>query len=330
MEQLFFKEREIPIPKVKKNEVLIKVKSVGVCGTDVHLWKHGKIGSCIIKKPIILGHEFSGEIVNCGRNVSKLSIGDLVVVEPGEPCGKCEYCRKGRYNLCPEMKFFADPPHDGALREYVTFDASFVYRVPAGISSEVATLVEPMAVGTFSTKKVNISLGDKVIIYGSGVIGLCCLISALASGASEIAIVDIREERLHFAKKIGADIILNSSKDSLNEYSSYFDVVYECTGASDCLIDASKRLKMGGKIAAIGVNISSTQEAPITEMIFKEQHFIPIFRYANVFHIAIDTIFKNIETIKKFITHRFSFNDVEKAFITATDDKNALKVIINF
>ena len=98
---------DIERPELKENEVLIKVKSVGICGSDIHFWKHGKIGNSIVEDPFILGHEFSGEVVKCGENVSKLTTGDLVVVEPGEVCGKCEYCRSGRYNLCPEMKFFA-------------------------------------------------------------------------------------------------------------------------------------------------------------------------------------------------------------------------------
>jgi L-iditol 2-dehydrogenase len=329
-EKLVFEERSIPAPLPKDDEVLIKVKSVGVCGSDIHYWEHGKIGSFIVKEPLILGHELSGEIVECGANVKGFAPGDLVVVEPGEVCGKCEACRAGRYNLCPDMKFYATPPYDGALREYITFDSSFVFKVPKGIDPGMATLVEPMAVGVFSTKSVKVGLGDKVIIYGSGVIGLCCMIAAFGAGASEVVITDIREDRLTLAKEIGATATINSLKDPSEEYNCYFDVAFECSGASACLIDASKKLKWGGKIAALGFNINSTQEAPIAEMIIKEQQLIPTFRYANAFPAALDLLLKNRDIFKKFLTHRFSFNDAEKAFITAHDDKTAVKVLIDF
>lgn len=329
-EKLVFEEKNIPTPIPKDDEVLIKVKSVGVCGSDVHYWQDGKIGSFIVKKPLILGHELSGEIIECGANVCGFESGDLVVVEPGEVCGKCEACRTGRYNLCPDMKFYATPPYDGALREYVTFDSSFVFKVPEGIDPEMATLAEPIAVGAFSSKSVKVELGNKVIIYGSGVIGLCCMISAFAAGASEVVVTDIREDRLQFAKEVGASATFNSLKDASDEFNCYFDVAFECSGASACLINASKKLKWGGKIAAIGFNINSTQEAPIAEMIIKEQQLIPTFRYANVFPAALNILLKNKDIFKKFITHRFSFNDAEKAFITARDDKKAVKVLINF
>lgn len=329
-EKLVFKEKNIPTPVPKNDEVLIKVKSVGICGSDIHYWEHGKIGSFIVREPLILGHEFSGEIVECGAKVCGLNPGDLVVVEPGEVCGKCEACRTGRYNICPDMKFYATPPYDGALREYVAFDSSFVFKVPEGIEPEMATLAEPISVGVFSAKSVKVGLGDKVIIYGSGVIGLCCIISAFASGAGEVVATDIREERLQFAKEVGASAVFNSLKDTSEEFNYYFDVAFECSGISACLIDASKKLKWGGKIAALGFNINTTQEAPIAEMIIKEQQLIPTFRYANVFPAALNILLKNRDIFKKFITHRFSFNDAEKAFITARDDKKAVKVLINF
>lgn len=329
-EKLVFEERNIAAPVPKEGEVLIKVKSVGVCGSDIHYYDQGKLGSYIVKEPLILGHEVSGEVVECGDNVSGFEPGDLVVIEPFEVCGKCEACRTGRYNMCPEMKFYATPPYDGALREYIAFDSSFVFKVPKGIDPGMATLVEPLAVGVFSTKAVKVGLGDKVIIYGSGVIGLCCMISAFSAGASEVVVVDIREDRLALAKDIGANVTINSLKDSSEQYSSYFDVAFECSGATSCLIDASKKVKWGGKIAALGFNISSTQEAPIAEMIIKEQQLIPTFRYANVFPAALGILAKNKDVFKKFITHRFSFDDAEKAFMSARDDKKAVKVVINF
>ena len=329
-EKLVFEERNIPVPVPKDNEVLIKVKSVGICGSDIHYWTHGKIGNFIVKEPMILGHELSGYVVECGANVRGFNKGDLVVVEPGEVCGTCPACRAGRYNLCPDMKFFATPPYDGALREYLAFESSFVFKVPKGIDPGMATLAEPIAVGAFSTKSVKVGLGDKAIIYGSGVIGLCCMIASFTAGAGEVVVTDIRDDRLTLAKDIGASDTFNSLNDSGEKYSSYFDVAFECSGASASLIDAANKIKWGGKIAALGFNINNTQEVPLAEMIFKEQQIIPTFRYANVFPAALDILLKNKDIFKKFITHRFNFNDAEKAFITARDDKTAVKVLIDF
>lgn len=235
----------------------------------------------------------------------------------------------GRYNLCPEHKFYATPPYDGALREYVTFNSSFVYKVPDGINSEIATLVEPMSVGVFSTKKVNVGLGDRVIIYGSGIIGLCCMVSAVTAGAGEVVIVDIREERLKFAKNIGADDIINF-KDNSKSYNCHFDIAFECSGEPKCLIDASDKLRWGGKIAAIGLHINNTQEAPITSMIQREQQLVTTFRYANVYPVSLDILKKNRDKVKNFITHKYSIDNIEEAFKTALYNRGALKVVINF
>jgi len=329
-EKLVFEERDIPVPIPKDNEVLIKVNSVGICGSDIHYWAHGKLGQFLVEKPLILGHEFSGEIVKCGTDVKGLIPGDLVTVEPMDVCGKCEACRKGRYNLCPDLKFFATPPYDGALREYIAFDSSFVFKVPKGIDQEMATLAEPLAVGVFSSKAVNVGLGDKVIVYGSGVVGLCCMISAFSSGASEVVVTDIKEERLMLAKEIGASYTYNSLKENPEKFNSYFDIAFECSGATFGIIDASKKLKSGGTIAALGFNVNRTQEVPLAEMIFLEQKIIPTLRYANVYPATLDLLLKNKDIFEKFITHRFSFNDAQKAFIAARDDNKAVKVLINF
>lgn len=320
-------EKDIPKPEINDNEVLIKVSSVGVCGSDVHYWQHGKIGSFIVKEPIILGHEVSGIIVDKGKNVSGLRNGDLVVIEPGKTCGQCKYCKSGRYNLCADIEFFATPPYDGALCEYVAFDSSYVFKVPEGINSQVATLVEPLAVGTFATNKVNVKLGDKVIIYGAGVIGLCCMIAAKEAGAAQVCVVDIKENRLKMAKKLGADEIVNAKTQKPKE--KYYNKAYECTGAEASLMSATVSVVRGGDIVLIGMGAESTQKAPIVEMIINEQRLIPVFRYANAFEAALQVISNNKEKFSQMITHNFHFVETEKAFLTARDDEDAIKVIIN-
>lgn len=320
--------KDVPKPEMTEEQVLIKVKSVGICGSDIHYWKHGKIGSFVVEKPMILGHEVSGEVIDYGKNVNGFSKGDLVVIEPGKTCGKCEFCKSGRYNLCSDIEFYATPPYDGAICEYLAFDSSSVFKVPDGIDSEMATLVEPLAVGTFSTSKLQIKLSDKVIIFGAGVIGLCCMITAIESGASEVVVVDVRDDRLKTAYELGASKIYNITHQELPL--KYFDKAYECTGVAESLFNASKSVKPGGDIALIGLGAESRQLAPIVEIIINEQRLIPTFRYANSYPASLKIIAKNKDKFSKLITHRYNFNDSEKAFITAKDDKTAIKVIINF
>ena len=324
-----FEMREVPVPVPCDHEVLIRVKSCGICGSDVHYWEYGKIGDFIVDEPLILGHEFSGEVVEVGKDVQGLKAGDLVVVEPGEVCGRCEACKKGRYNLCPHMEFYATPPYDGSFCEYVAFDAQWVFKVPDGLNSELAALVEPMAVGTFSTMNAGVTLGERAIIYGAGVIGLGCMIAAKAAGAVEVVMVDVRDDRLAFAKELGADDVINAKVGS-DKYDGYFDIAYECSGAVPSLIDAADKLKWGGRVAAIGINVESTQEAPISSMIIREIKFLPTFRYAHAFEPALQLIAKDPDTFAKMITDRFTFDETEKAFKTARDSNSAVKVMVNF
>lgn len=320
-------EKNIQKPVPQKNQVLIKVKSVGVCGSDIHYWEHGQIGKFVVKDPLILGHEVSGEIAEIGEGVSGFSLGDKVVIEPGTPCGRCEFCKTGRYNLCPEILFFATPPVDGALCEYVAHNSELVFKIPDGIDMDVATLVEPLSVGTFATQKVDINLRDKVIIYGSGVIGICCLIMAKEAGAGEVTLVDVRDDRLELAREMGADSTVNILKNETLQ--GYYDVAYECSGVQSSLVDASKSVKPGGRISMIGLGAKSMQEAPIVDFVVNEQNLITSFRYAHAFPATLEVIQKHKDILSKLITHRYSLDEVKKAFETARHEPSAVKVVVN-
>ena len=321
------KEKIVIVDKPKDNEVLIKVKSVGICGSDLHYWEHGRIGNFIVERPIILGHEVTGEVVDLGDNVRNLNIGDLVALEPGVPCGTCEYCTSGRYNLCQKIVFFATPPDDGALREYITHDSSFAFKIPSGLDTETATLVEPLAVGVYAVKRAHIQSGQRVLIYGSGVIGLCTMIAAFEAGAVEVAMVDILENKLNFAQKLGASLVYNDI-NKIPEKS--FDIAFECTGAEATLINAAKVVKPGGSVVLIGLGSSSVQRAPICDFIINEQNLISVFRYAGVFPEALQVLAANKEKFRNMITHRYKSIETEAAFETARHNTDSVKVIINF
>jgi L-iditol 2-dehydrogenase len=327
MKKGILETKDIAMPQIMAGQVLIKVCSVGVCGSDIHYWQHGKIGKFVVEKPMMLGHEVSGEIAAIAPDVKGFAIGDKVVVEPGVPCGQCTYCRTGHYNLCPDMIFFATPPVDGAFCEYLAHQATYVYPMPAGMDFATATLVEPLSVGLFAARTAKAAVSDRVIIYGAGVIGLCCMMVAKEAGACTVTMVDIRDDRLAFAVKMGADSVINAKTEKAP--AAAYDLAFECSGVAESLIDASRTVRPGGRISVLGLGANSLQDAPIVDLIINEQALLPSFRYANTFPDALQLIRKKESIFSQMITHRFPMDDVENAMKTAKDDPNAIKVVIN-
>lgn len=325
-----FSERKLPIPECGENQVTVQMKAVGVCGSDVHYWKNGRIGQFIVKEPLILGHECSGVISKIGNKVTKLSVGDRVVLEPGIPCMKCEYCLKGRYNLCPNIVFFATPPDDGILVENIVYDENFVFKIPDEIRDfGLATVVEPLSVGVFATERIAPNLGECAIVFGAGIIGIACLLAAKAAGCKYVAVADIRDDRLEWARLMGADEVINTRREAVPE--NMFDFGYEATGADACYHFATQCIKQGGRIAIVGMG-DELQQVPLVEYICKEISIIPSFRYANTYPIALELLVNNREKLIQLITHRipFSLTGVQEAFRIASEDASAVKVVIEF
>ena len=235
----FSLENRDKIPSPAASEVLIRVRNVGICGSDVHYWAHGKCGAFEVKGPLVLGHESSGEIVAVGEGVRNFEVGDRVVMEPGVPCKECVLCLSGKYNLCPEVAFHATPPYDGTLQEFITHPASFCFKLPSNVSMEEGALVEPLSVAVHACDRAQVGLGCSVLITGAGPIGknslfsmfrfcslkmscftkfeslgLVCVLAAQAAGVSTIIISDVNQERLKTASELGATHTLDAlSKD---------------------------------------------------------------------------------------------------------------------
>ena len=182
---------EEPRPEVTPGHVVVKIEYNGICGSDVHFFKDGRVGDCVLRDKFVLGHEVSGTVVEVGEGVTHLKVNDRVALEPGYACGKCEFCKSGRYNLCPEMKFFAAPPDAGALKEYVSHPADMCFKLPENVSTMEGALVEPLAVGLHATGLGGVSLGQSAVILGAGCIGLVTLLSAKARGASRVIVADL-------------------------------------------------------------------------------------------------------------------------------------------
>lgn len=326
--------KDIPIPEYSDDEVLVRIKEVGLCGSDVHYYNDFRAGDFVIKEPIILGHEAAGIVVEVGRNIKSLKKGDRVAIEPGIPCYKCDFCKSGKYNLCNDIKFMATPPFNGSFTEYVKYDPCFLYKISDKISFTEAALIEPLSVGYNCVKRAKVNPGDSIFIMGSGPIGLACLEMAKAAGAAKIVVTDINDYRLSIAKDHGVNLTINILKDNLLEKVNIFtnglgmDSVIEASGNENSIFDSLKVVKKGGNVVWVGVGKNQLL-IPYIDVLVKEINIGGIFRYMNTFKPIINLIEAKMINLNGWISHRYRLNEIQKAFDVANDpDINKLKIII--
>jgi L-iditol 2-dehydrogenase len=326
---------EVPTPAYGPDDVLVEIKSVGICGSDVHYLRTGRIGDYVVKSPMILGHEVAGVVAEIGKNVTSLSVGDRVALEPGVPCRRCEACKTGRYNLCPEVRFFATPPFDGALSDYAVSPADFAYKIPDTLSLDAAALIEPLSVGLHACRRGGLSAGQSVFIAGAGPIGLTSLAAAKAFGATEIFISDVKPHRLEIAKKMGATHTFSAREDAeaiVREATGGrgVDLAIECAGAEAALVSCLKTAKSGGTIVVVGLGDNADYTLPIVELAVKELDIKGIFRYAYTYPAAIKLLASGTVNLEAMITHHFPLDDMLTAFEYAEKGTDgAVKVMID-
>ncbi len=314
---------ERPVPTCRADEVLIKVASVGVCGSDVHYYEHGRIGDYVVDGPIILGHEASGTIVAVGSDVDPGRVGERVAIEPQRPCRRCDYCRSGRYNLCPEMEFYATPPIDGAFCEYVTIQADFAYRVPDDVSFDAAALIEPLSVGIAACRKGNIGLGDTVLIAGAGPIGILVAQAARAFGASRIIVSDLDAGRRDLVLRFGATEAIDPRTQSLDGLDAHCFI--DASGATAAITAGIGAVRRGGSVIFVG----SADEIPLSvpQIAMREVVVTGIFRYTGTWPLAIAMLERGEVQLDPLVTHHYGLDQVEMA-LTAADSPTALKRIV--
>ena len=213
IQKMDFEER--PIPQPKDDEVLVKLDYVGICGSDLHYYETGAIGDYVVKPPFVLGHEPGGVVVEVGKDVKHLQVGDRVALEPGKTCGQCEFCKEGKYNLCPDVVFFATPPVDGVFQEYVAHEANLCFKLPDNVSPLEGALIEPLAVGFHAAIQGDAHLGQKAVVMGAGCIGLVSMMALKARGVSEVYVVDVMDKRLEKAMELGATGVINGAKEDV-------------------------------------------------------------------------------------------------------------------
>jgi len=287
----------------------------------------------------VLGHEAAGIVEKVGKNVKNLKAGDRVAIEPGVPCRMCDHCKKGRYNLCPDVVFCATPPYDGNLCRYYTHAADFCFKLPDHVSLEEGALLEPLSVGVHACTRAGVTLGTTVLVTGAGPIGLVSLLVAKSMGASKVIVTDLVEGRLEVAKSLGADFTLkvNPSDDpaQLAQKIKGFldgelvDVTIECTGAESSLKLAISGTKSGGVAVVVGMG-PATVNIPIVDALVREVDIRGIFRYVNCYPKALALVASGKVDVKRLITHHFKLEETLQAFETSrTGAGGAIKVMIH-
>uniref|UniRef100_A0A3P9KU77 Sorbitol dehydrogenase n=1 Tax=Oryzias latipes TaxID=8090 RepID=A0A3P9KU77_ORYLA len=313
-----------PVPEPGPNDVLLQMHSVGICGSDVHYWQHGRIGDFVLTKPMVLGHEAAGTVVKIGSQVKHLKVGDRVAIEPGVPREMDEFFKSGRYNLSPTIFFCATPPDDGNLCQYYTHSANFCYKLPDNVTFEEGALIEPLSVGIHACRRAGVTIGSSVLICGAGPIGLVCLLVAKAMGASQVVITDLFQDRLAKAKELGADFQVTVSKsDSPQQLAKKVEdllgvqpqITIECTGAESCLQTAIYGTRSGGVVVLVGLG-AEMATVPLINAAVREVDIRGVFRYCNTWPMAIAMLASGKVNVKPLVTHRFPLEQAVKAFET--------------
>jgi len=317
-----------PVPKPGPSEVLIEVRAVGVCGSDVHYYEHGRIGSYIVRQPLILGHESAGVIIDVGEGVNKSRVGERVAIEPGIPDGVCEQCRSGRYNLCPNVRFFGTPPIDGAFTNYVTIPASFAYTLPDQLSDEEGALIEPLSVGAGSLRKEQLQGEDRLLITGAGPVGLLTMKVALALGATQITMTDVSPQRLEVARKLGATRTVNVAQEALANAGIEADILIECSGNPKALMDGIRSLRPAGKAIAVAMGPGEEVSVPMSFIQNREITLTGTFRYANTYADAIALVASGRIDLKPTITGHYTLAETEQALQATRHDPSNIKSVV--
>ena len=326
---------ERDIPQVKDDEVLVKLEYVGICGSDLHYYETGAIGDYVVEPPFVLGHEPGGTVVEVGKNVTHLKAGDRVALEPGKTCGHCEFCKTGRYNLCPDVVFFATPPVDGVFQEYVAHEADLCFKLPNNVSTLEGALIEPLAVGFHAAIQGDAHLGQKAVVMGAGCIGLVSMMALKARGVSEVYVVDIMEKRLKKALELGADGVINGAEENVEQKIRQItdgrgvDLVIETAGTEITTRQAISIAKKGSNIVLVGYSKSGEMTLPMSLVLDKELTFKTVFRYRHIYPMAIEAVAQGKVNLKGIVTDIFDLDDVQKAMDYSVNNKtDIVKAVI--
>ncbi|KAJ5206533.1 Polyketide synthase enoylreductase [Penicillium cf. griseofulvum] len=337
------KSVDTPVYAPKPGEALVHIKATGICGSDIHFWKTGRIGSLVFEGDCTIGHEASGIILFCGEGVNHLKPGDRVAVEPGVPCEHCFLCDEGRYNLCEDVQFAGVYPYEGTVQRYKNHPAKWLHKLPDNVTFAEGALLEPLSVVMHGIRMAGLSLGRGVVVCGAGPIGLIALAAARASGAHPIVVTDLEPSRLAFAKDFVPSCItyeVDRTKDAKanaeairglfgsGEYAAP-ETILECTGVESSVCTAAYTARRGGTVMVIGVGKAIMNNLPFMHISLAEIDLRFINRYRDTWPPAIACLSGGILDLKKLVSHIFPLDKAEDALHLCADTRNgSIKVLV--
>jgi D-xylulose reductase len=324
--QLALSLREIDLPgELGPNDVRVRTHTVGICGSDVHYYTHGRIGPMVVNAPMVLGHEAAGTVVAVGDTVSGLAVGDRVCMEPGIPDMNSRAAKLGVYNVDPAVRFWATPPVHGCLTPEVVHPAAFTFKLPDHVSFAEGAMIEPFAVGLQAAVKARLTPGDTCVVTGAGPIGWMVALAAVAGGAARVIISDLVDEKLAIAAEYDGIVAVNAARESLRDTVAAYcgedwgaDVVFEASGAPAVYPDMLACARPAGALVIVGMPVEPVSIDIVSAQI-KELRIETVFRYANVYDRAIDLIASGKVNLKPLISETFTFADSIEAFERAAD-----------
>lgn len=326
-----------PIPQITDQEVLVKLEYVGICGSDLHYYETGRIGGFIVTPPFVLGHEAAGVVVEIGPAVKNLKIGDRVALEPGKTCGTCAFCKTGRYNLCPDVIFFATPPVDGVFQEYVAHVADLCFKLPDEVSSLEGALIEPLSIGFHAARQGGATAGQTAVVMGAGCIGLVALLALKAMGVTRVYIVDVLQNRLDKARELGAAAAINAREQDVVQVvrdltdGQGCDLVIETAGTEITTRQAMEITKKGATIVLVGYSARGEMTLPVSMALDKELTFKTVFRYRHIYPIAIEAAASGAIDLKRIVTNLYEFDNLAAAMDESCHKKaEIVKAVVRF
>jgi len=316
--------RETPVPQPGPHEVLIRLAAVGLCGSDVHFWEHGRVGDLVVEQPLILGHEAAGVIAAVGAGVDPGRVGERVAVDPQRPCRRCRYCLGGRYNLCRDVEFPSAPPVHGAFAEYMVAPADFAFPIPDGMSDDEAALLEPLSVGIAAVRKAGVTAGSSVLVTGAGPIGILTAAAAAAFGATDVVVSDPLPSRRDVALAHGATSAVDPASDALGE--ERFDAFIDASGAPRAIDAGLRALRAGGTAVLVGMGHDRI-DLDLFLVQSRELRLEGLFRYVDTWPTAIALVAAGRVELASLVSGVVGLEELDGA-MRRNGDPDVMKLVV--
>jgi L-idonate 5-dehydrogenase len=328
-----------PTAELGGNDVRVRVRCGGICGSDLHYYQHGGFGTIRVREPMVLGHEVSGRVEALGAGVAGLAVGTRVAINPSHPCGACRFCQLGLQNHCLDMRYFGSAmrmPHvQGAFRQEIVVGAAQAYPLADGVSDAEGAMAEPLAVALHAVNRAGPLLGRKVLVTGCGPIGALAVIAARRAGAARIVATDVVSQPLRKAVLVGADETINVAEEPAALAARYaadkgqFDVLLECSGNERALRAGFEVLRPRGVVVQVGI-AGGEMTLPLNMAVAKEFDLRGAFRFHEEFGVAVALINQGLVDLKPLVSATLPYRDAGRAFALAADRTQSMKVLLDF